>query len=891
LAYGGRTIRKWSIVATAVLVSVSFVVVTLSAAALSNSIAISGDFPNRQIELTRQRSGSDLLMSISDGSSGSWWLEVQSSARSAKAIVEIWGNIDGKARLVSSTEISSVGDLTKTCQLRPDIHYWVTFGLYGSMGGVIVLEEHFLSGTMKPESGTWHLSMTVADAAFDPIRPYVYLTDTAAKSIYFLNTATGEIDKTFVFDWMPESITLNPDSSMMYVALLTRDHSLYWWDEDGHIGYIAVFDLATQTLVKQYQINEDPYDMVATASGMLIVTSGSGQWSYIRGYDAESGRELGNSWISAASHVTLHPSDKIVYSMDTDLSPDNIIRYDIAKTGAISEPCYSPYWGEHRIWGNAWVSPSGEVTVTRGGDVFTSGRRLGSDMVYITSMAAGRVNSVAFDVNSRLVFTAEENALRYYSLDDYGLVGSWPTDGSASFVGIQNEVIFLVLPGPSAGTTYIEVVNGLYHDAVFNAPPVASVTVSPTTGPAGTVFTLDGSASSDPEDPLSALSFRWDFDDDGLWDTAYSSDPVATRSYDAIGTYVVHMMVKDSLGLADERACLVVVSIDPDPGLPGPAHLPFILPYSATDVEFDLTSEYMYVTDKVGKHVFFVNLETGLTEKQFDFDLMPESLTLTPDGSRLFVSLLTRDHDPYWFDEEGHVGYIASFDLVSKLKDRQYMICEDPFDVIATSNGQLVVSGGSGQWTKIRVFRATDGALLSSQTINEAERLVLHPSESIVYAATTHLWPSNVQRFELSPEGVISGGWNSPYHGWHRFDGYLWLTPDGTRMITRGGDVFTAGMPLGSDMNFVASMAAGPITALGFDSYRELILTVEGPMMCIYSATSYETVRSPIDQGVSYEFMGTWSSELEQFMCLLNVIDGQTVVDRVLMIYPIYGGI
>src|SRR5207249_4577118 len=145
----------------------------------------------------------------------------------------------------------------------------------------------------------------------------------------------------------------------------------------------------------------------------------------------------------------------------------------------------------------------------------------------------------------------------------------------------------------------------------------------------------------------------------------------------------------------------------PDPGTPGSPYPPFHLPFAATDVVFDPVRPYMYVSLKAGRKIYFVNRLTGFIERDFSFAHMPESLTLSPDGSRLFVALLTREHSDYWYDP--HEGWIASFDLQSQQMDRVFHITEDPFDLAATTDGHLVVTSGSGQWSFIKVFDAVSG--------------------------------------------------------------------------------------------------------------------------------------------------------------------------------------
>ena len=56
-----------------------------------------------------------------------------------------------------------------------------------------------------------------------------------------------------------------------------------------------------------------------------------------------------------------------------------------------------------------------------------------------------------------------------------------------------------------------------------NTAPTAAFSVSPGSGTTSTVFTFDASSSSDTEDPTSALSFRWDWENNGIYDTPWST--------------------------------------------------------------------------------------------------------------------------------------------------------------------------------------------------------------------------------------------------------------------------------------------------------------------------------------------------------------------------------
>ncbi|MCH7733493.1 MAG: PKD domain-containing protein [Candidatus Marinimicrobia bacterium] len=93
-----------------------------------------------------------------------------------------------------------------------------------------------------------------------------------------------------------------------------------------------------------------------------------------------------------------------------------------------------------------------------------------------------------------------------------------------------------------------------------NTEPTAAFTIDPTSGTTSTTFTFDASSSSDNEDITSDLQVRWDWEDNGIWDTDYSTTKTATHQYSAVGTYTVKLEVKDSGGLTDTTTKTVMLS-------------------------------------------------------------------------------------------------------------------------------------------------------------------------------------------------------------------------------------------------------------------------------------------------------------------------------------------
>lgn len=98
-----------------------------------------------------------------------------------------------------------------------------------------------------------------------------------------------------------------------------------------------------------------------------------------------------------------------------------------------------------------------------------------------------------------------------------------------------------------------------YRNGPANTPPNANFVWSPSGGDTTTVFTFT-STSSDAQDPASALRVRWDWENDGTWDTGWSANATATHTFTAPGVYNVTLEVMDTGGLTANRTQQVTVT-------------------------------------------------------------------------------------------------------------------------------------------------------------------------------------------------------------------------------------------------------------------------------------------------------------------------------------------
>jgi uncharacterized protein (TIGR02145 family) len=85
----------------------------------------------------------------------------------------------------------------------------------------------------------------------------------------------------------------------------------------------------------------------------------------------------------------------------------------------------------------------------------------------------------------------------------------------------------------------------------LSTPPIAIASSIPDSGDTDTVFEFDASSSTDNEEDISSLQVRWDWENDGVWDTDYSTKKIATHRYLDMGSYIVKMQVKDNANMTD----------------------------------------------------------------------------------------------------------------------------------------------------------------------------------------------------------------------------------------------------------------------------------------------------------------------------------------------------
>ena len=116
-----------------------------------------------------------------------------------------------------------------------------------------------------------------------------------------------------------------------------------------------------------------------------------------------------------------------------------------------------------------------------------------------------------------------------------------------------------------------------------NLPPTPRFSIVPSNGNTESIFLFDARQSLDDNDATKDLYIRWDWDNDGEWDTDFSSELVQQNQFLTAGTYIIRLEVKDSKNLTAILVReLIVTEI-------GPLHPPQIISPGEEDINQSLS--------------------------------------------------------------------------------------------------------------------------------------------------------------------------------------------------------------------------------------------------------------------------------------------------------------
>jgi len=290
------------------------------------------------------------------------------------------------------------------------------------------------------ETEKLYLDDQLVEAIQHPSLPIIYGIDYSGNAVQ-VNYETQEV-KSIPLPLPAERLYFANDE--LYITLLKGQHSPYWWNQNQQ-GAIAVIDTNTFTLKETFDIALDPFDIVAD-DRYIYVSSGSGQWTYIKSYDRITKQEVSSASIRNASYLEMHPNKTMIYAITTDLSPRDIDVYTISN-GKFTGNYNSPYHGDYKMGTGMTISDDGKYIFNHAGTVFRSTSLQSTNMTYVTTIEP--FTSIAFDQAAKVFYTGDADFLAMYDSTTFESVNGWFVDGYIDKVFVRNgKVIMLTTEMP-----------------------------------------------------------------------------------------------------------------------------------------------------------------------------------------------------------------------------------------------------------------------------------------------------------------------------------------------------------------------------------------------------------------------------------------------------------
>jgi len=122
--------------------------------------------------------------------------------------------------------------------------------------------------------------------------------------------------------------------------------------------------------------------------------------------------------------------------------------------------------------------------------------------------------------------------------------------------GPDNYTVGLEVMNPEGWTDYKEQNLVVYADSV---PPIPSFYIEPDSSSVATIFLFNAAGSSDLYTPQDELQYRWDWQNDGTWDTPFMTDSTFYYKYANTGIYRVMLEVKNNFSITDTTSRKIYV--------------------------------------------------------------------------------------------------------------------------------------------------------------------------------------------------------------------------------------------------------------------------------------------------------------------------------------------
>ena len=301
----------------------------------------------------------------------------------------------------------------------------------------------------------------------DALNVIAVVSDSPKNAIYFysLNDATAyEID----LHRSPSAVTVdNSNGTNRFVV--------------GHDAMITTLEYNASspidTQVSNIYHSHDIFDLTTNGSYVWTLPK-TDQWVDLQVINLDSGSVVSRSdWgYYEKTVLKISPNSQAFYSLDTNISPEDVAKTDISDPENPASPVDSPYHGDYSFCDNFWFNHTGTFIYTQCGVRLNASSNAGLDMTYAGKITLPELSSWPYSSTIQTLDESHDSTKIAYSLE-----------------GQSNKVMVLTsnhlnlsetitLPSTTIGSnTYTTVPKFVFYGADGKLNIVANATVNGTT--------------------------------------------------------------------------------------------------------------------------------------------------------------------------------------------------------------------------------------------------------------------------------------------------------------------------------------------------------------------------------------------------------------------------
>ncbi len=326
-------------------------------------------------------------------------------------------------------------------------------------------------------------------------------------------------------------------------------------------------------------------------------------------------------------------------------------------------------------------------------------------------------------------------------------------------------------------TFYLTVYDGMAYSIAARVVVTVSLTAVANAGPdqykttgPSTVVTLDGSGSYDSAGR--PMTYAWSFMRKPAGSSATLSDPSSvnpTFTADVEGKYELSLQIFYN-GYANSLPDTVTVVVITDRPIVG-------LPFEVIDAEYSKQLDRIIMVSGTPSNQLHIYDPVANVDQAVDLSALPTSVSVSPDGLHAAI---------------GHNGIISYADLVSKSVVTTLQTGGGNIaDIVLAGNGYVYALQNPSVWVNISTGAVTawnNGAGMKAR---------LHPSGLALYTTLGYA----ALKFDISSGAPVYLYSSDNIPGLLYYVGNdIWMTEDGTSLITQSGNVFAASSGSTNDM-------------------------------------------------------------------------------------------